>query len=307
MMGHGIDTERPMRLPPTSLIIPSRNRPRLLGELVAAILDGDEVPSEMVIVDDSDCPNEHLAHLATARDCEVRYLWTRSTGLSRANNTGVAAARHDLLIFAQDDILVTPAWFGTIARALIEAGPQSVVTGQVRPGIAETAGAFAPSTVAGEEPVIYQGRTGKDVLFAQNMAMYRRTITEIGPFDERLGPGTPFPAAEDNDYALRLLERGYRIVYVPQAVVSHRAWRTESDYLPLRWNYGVARGAFYAKHLTLRDRFILRRMARDIAIHAAIFPRRFRSERRRSYGAATLVLGIFYGAIKWTLTQRRSK
>ena len=54
----------------------------------------------------------------------------------------------------------------------------------------------------------------------------------------------------------RLLEAGYRIVYSPEAVLFHRAWRTPQSYLPLRWAYGVALGGFFAKHLTLRDRWI---------------------------------------------------
>ncbi len=293
------------RLPATSLIICSRNRSKLLAELVASILEGDEVPTELIIIDDSDSRHEELATLTASRTCELRYLWARSRGLSRANNTGIVVARHDVLVFAQDDVLVTPTWFGTIVRALVEAGPGSVVTGQVLPGEAEVSGGFAPATRTDEHPIVYEGRTSQDVLYVQNMAMYRSAVEKVGRFDERLGPGTPFPAAEDSDFALRLLETGYRILYVPQAVVYHRAWRTDADYLPLRWNYGVARGAFYAKHVRLGNSYMLQRMLTDIRVHVADIPWKVRHDRQRACGNAVLVFGILFGAFKWSLTQHR--
>ena len=90
-------------LPQTSLIICSRNRPVLLNELVDSILEGQEVPTELIVVDDSDDSNEALESRTTTRGCDIRYCWNRSRGLGRANNTGVSLARYDLLVFTQDD------------------------------------------------------------------------------------------------------------------------------------------------------------------------------------------------------------
>src|SRR5205823_6583384 len=105
--------------------------------------------------------------------------------------------------------------------------------------------------------------------------------TRVGDFDDDLGPGARFPASEDSDLGFRLLEAGYHIHYIPEAVLYHRAWRSNSDYLPLRWSYGVGRGAFYAKHLRLDDRYIMRRMIRDVRIHALGFAFHLRRDRRR--------------------------
>jgi GT2 family glycosyltransferase len=293
-------------LPTVSLIIPSRNRPELLLDTVQSILRGDEVPTELVVIDQSDAPHPTLATLTTDRACEIRYLWTQSVGLSRAWNAGIAAARHAILAFIDDDELVTPAWFATIVRALVQAGPRSVVTGRVLPTEAETPGGFAPSTIIDEVPAIYQGRVGKGVLYSNNMVMYRSAIDEVGPFDTRLGSGASFPTSADNDLGFHLLEAGYRIIYTPEAVVYHRAWRGDDDYLPLRWRYGVGRGGFYAKHLSLRDRYMLWRMVWDIKAHTFLFLRHVWHERRRAYGDAVLALGILSGAARWLLTQRKT-
>jgi GT2 family glycosyltransferase len=170
----------------------------------------------------------------------------------------------------------------------------------------EKPNSFAPSTIADEVSTVYEGRIGKDVLYSNNMAMYRSAIDEVGAFDTRLGTGASFPAATDNDCGFLLLEAGYRIVYAPEAVLYHRAWRSEDEYLPLRWRYGVGRGAFYAKHLSLRDRYMLWRMVRDIKAHTFLFLRHVWHERRRAYGDAVLALGILSGATRWLLTQGKT-
>lgn len=293
-------------LPPTSLIICSRNRPELLLETVESVLGGDEVPAEIVVVDQSASPHAVLPTLPAERGCAIRYVWTRTTGLSRATNIGVAAAAHDCLVFTHDDVLVDPAWFGTLVRSLAGAGARSVVTGQVRPAATDVSGSFVPSTVTRPAPATYSGRVGEDVLYPMNMAMYRSAPDEVGPFDERLGPGTPFPAAEDNDFCYRLLEAGYRILYVPGAALTHRAWRSGREYLPLRWNYGSGQGAFYAKYVGLRDRYMLGRMCAAVAHRVrGIALGVLRRDLHGACGNLAYLAGLLYGSLRWTFAERR--
>src|SRR5205807_8896420 len=130
-------------------------------------------------------------------------------GVSHARNLGMAVAAHDVLVFADDDVLATHEWFGTLVDGLIETGTRSVVTGQVRATEPTRSGNFAPSTKVEQSRAVYVGRVGRDVLFS-NMAMHRCVYEEIGNFDERLGPGSAYPGAEDNDLGFRMLEAGYR-------------------------------------------------------------------------------------------------
>jgi GT2 family glycosyltransferase len=273
----------------------------LLLENVKSVLGGTVVPDELVVVDDSDVRNDELANLTTERKCDIRYLWTRRQGLSRATNDGIAEAKHDLLVFSQDDVRVAESWFTTIVGAAMTAEPRSVVTGRVLPTSAEAPRAFAVSNMVRESPAIYRGRLGSDVLLMQNMAMYRSAYEEAGSFDERLGPGTRFPASEDSDFAYRLLEKGYSIVYVPDAVAFHRAWRDEATYIPLRWQYGFARGGFYAKYVSRRDSHMFRRMISDVLIHLRFAPSRARNENLKILGDVALAAGIVTGSLSWTL------
>ena len=302
----GFSTLTPSSLPPTSLILCSRNRPKPLFDCVQSILQGEDLPTELCIIDQSDAQHPKLAALKINRACEIRYLWTRSVGLGRARNAGIAAARHDILAFTDDDVVVPSTWFGSLTRALVRAGSRGVVTGRVLPTVPEMPGGFAPSTKIEEAPAVYEGRVGKDVLWGNNMAIYRSAIASIGGFDECLGAGSRFPSSEDNDLGFRLLEEGYRIIYVPEAMLYHRAWRSKQDHVSLGWSYGRGQGAYYAKYLSMRDRYMLRRMIWDIMHHVRCFPGRVWRQPYRACGDAVYVFALASGGIEWLLTQRRS-
>ncbi|HEY7530693.1 MAG TPA: glycosyltransferase [Gemmatimonadota bacterium] len=280
-----------------SLVVCTRDRPEMLAETLRSILDGDAVPAELIVVDQSRRSSRPSG--LPARGCDVRWLTIDGVGLSRANNAGAAAARHDRLVFTHDDVRVAPGWLGALTGALQRAGERTVVTGRILAGEPEVAGGYAPTLRVQVEPAVYEGRIGYDVLKPLNMAMHRSTLAAVGGFDERLGPGTPFPGAEDSDLGFRLLEAGYRIVYVPEAVLHHRAWRTGREYLPLRWRYGIAQGAFYAKHLRRSDLHVLKRAARDVQWRASQFPRRLRREGLRALGDPVFVVGNVVGAARW--------
>ncbi len=80
-------------LPPTTLIICSRNRPQLLLETVESVLRGREVPSELLIIDQSNAAHATLATLRSDRACEICYRWSQTVGLSRARNIALTMAR----------------------------------------------------------------------------------------------------------------------------------------------------------------------------------------------------------------------
>lgn len=284
---------------PTSLIIASRNRPGMLRETVASILAGTALPAELIIVDQSDRPDETLERMEGEADCRIRYLWTRLRGLCRANNLGAREAAYETLVFTHDDVSVDPAWLATLHGALVESGPDTVVTGRILAGETGRTGGYAPTLRTSTEPATYRGRIGYDVLKPLNMAMFRSALETAGGFDERLGPGTPFPGAEDADLGFRLLEAGFTIRYVPEALVYHRAWRAEAEYLPLRWAYGVAQGAFYAKHLRRNDLHMVRRFVMDALRRARRFPGRLVREPRRALADPIFLAGNVVGALRW--------
>jgi GT2 family glycosyltransferase len=294
----------PSFLPSSTLIISSRNRPQLLLETVESVLQGNEVPNELVIIDQSDTPHPILSTRTLERGCWVRYIHSQTRGVSRARNEGMRVASNDLLVLMDDDFLAPEDWYGLIVKILAQSGPSHVITGRVLPGAAEKAGGFVPALVEDDRPAVFSGRIGTDVLPSCHMAMYRSTFLKVGGFDERLGPGTRFPAADDNDYGFRLLEAGFTIIYAPEATLFHRAWRGKNEYYPMRWAYGRAKGGFYTKYLNLQDRYMLGRMIRDLTIRFIRFPWRFMHKPRLAIGDLYYAFGILSGCLEWFWTYK---
>lgn len=288
-----------MTILPCSLIIPTRNRPRLLAHTVASVLQGDAVPAELVVIDQSNAPLARLGELPNPGNTLIRYIHSASIGVSRARNEGAAAAQFDLLVFIDDDMEVPADWLGVLVAALAEAGSGAVVTGQVLPNNEQIPGGFVPALVESPLPATYSGRIGTDVLPSCHMALYRSAYTALGGFDVRLGPGTRYPAADDNDFGFRLLESGFHIIYTPQASVIHRAWRSGKEYYRLRWNYGRGKGGFYTKYWSLRDRYMLGRMTRDVLLRLVRFPWRVLHRPQLATGDLVYAAGIASGSASW--------
>jgi GT2 family glycosyltransferase len=291
----------------TSLLICSRERPQLLLETVESVLRGDALPAEIVVVDQSAVAHSELAAW-TQHDPPVRYIHSATSGLSVARNIGIAAAAHDDLVIIDDDMFVDHNWFSAIVSALLGAGPRAVVTARVLPDAAANApGGFVPALATSEYPARYRGQLSRDVLAGGHMAARRQVFDEVGGFDARLGAGSRFPAADDNDLGFRLLKAGYEIVYAPEAVVYHRAWRPAREYLTMRWRYGRGKGGFYAKHVPTEPRYMLGRIARDIGRRALGFFGRLRSDTRGAAGDVVYSLGVLVGVVEWSLGLRKTK
>ena len=135
-------------------------------------------------------------------------------------------ARAPWLAFTDDDCHVAGDWLEVIDRAARERGTGSVLTGRVIAGVPEGEAVTAPSLREMGRETTYTSPTFRDVLFGNNMAIPADLLRRVGGFDEGLGPGTPAPAAEDNDLGYRLLRAGVPIRYLPTMVVTHGSWRS---------------------------------------------------------------------------------
>ncbi len=296
-------TEARPRLPAT-VIIPTRGRPQLLDDTVASILAGDELPTEIVIVDQSPQANPRLAGAESVRGSAVVYAHRPDlVGVSAARNEACSLARERTLVFTDDDVLVEPDWLRTIVHAVLDE-PTTLVSGRVLPAEGDRTDGFAPSCIESEKPRIYEGRVWDDVLFSNNMAFSRDVYDALGPFDARLGVGAPYRAATDNDFGFRALEAGYRIRYLPEAVVHHRAFRPMADYPKVMWSYGVGQGACLTKHASLRDRYSLHRLRDSVARRCRLAIGKRSEDRYLAMGEGAYALGVLFGATRWLLFER---
>jgi GT2 family glycosyltransferase len=288
--------------PSVSVIVCTRDRPLLLLDTIASILEGDTKPAEIVVVDQS---RERDAQIAEHADDSIVYISSPGRGLTQARNIGVARARGRVIAFSDDDVRVDRTWLAALVVAIGAEEDRLVSAGQVIPAPPERPGAFTSSYYVDDTPATYTGRIERDPLGGGNMAMYRSGFDVVGPFDERLGAGGRYPAADDNDFGLRLLEAGFSIVYVPEAIVYHRAWRSRWRYPVVRWRYGRGKGGFYGKHLGLSGRHIQRRLARDVGRRLRHLPSNALRNPRQAVGDLAYIAGLASALAQWLVTERR--
>lgn len=288
-----------------SVLICSRHRPQMLLDTVRSVLAGDAVPTELVVVDQSAWALAELAAMRQVDGCSVRYVHSATTGLSRARNVALRTASGEVAVLIDDDMFVDSAWLRSLLAGLPE-GLRAVATGRVLPAPDEGRGGSVPAAalVTREEPAVYRGLQPLDIVPGANVALRREFVLALGGYDERLGAGTRFSAADDNDIGHRLLLAGAEVHHVPAAIVLHRAWRSERELLLLRWRYGRGKGAFYAKHAGLRERWVLRRAARDVATRLRRAARNAARRPRSSAGELVALAGITSGALEWVLRER---
>jgi GT2 family glycosyltransferase len=285
--------------PSVSVIVCTRNRPRLLLDTIESILAGDAKPTEIVVVDQSRDVDPRLD-----RHEDVVLVHSPERGLTRARNLGIAAARGRVIAFSDDDVRVAANWLSSLVAAIGTEPERRVAAGQVIPAPPERSGAFTSSFYVDDTPATYTGRIERDPLGGGNMAMYRSGFDVVGLFDERLGAGGAYPAADDNDFGLRLLEAGFTIVYVPEAIVYHRAWRARWRYPVVRWRYGRGKGGFYGKHLGLSERHIQRRLARDVGRRLRHLPSNAVRHPRQAVGDLAYIAGLLTALTQWLARER---
>jgi GT2 family glycosyltransferase len=276
-----------------SIIIPTRNRAQMLRDTIDSVLAGDLLPDEIVVADQS---TTEPPALPDGDRVAIVHLRLPTPGVSRARNAAITAARGDLVVCIDDDVRVAPDWLRRIAETFEAAPARTVVTGAALSGV--EGDEHVPSLTWRTAPETFRGRLFCDPLAGLNMAVRRSAFDEVGLFDERLGAGAPFSNAEDNDLGYRLLEAGYEIVFVPDAVVYHRGARRGRALARLDWSYGRGQGAFYAKHMSWSDRHMLRRMGRNTAYRLRRLARVLRGD-RGALREGIYLAGLISGALGW--------
>jgi GT2 family glycosyltransferase len=211
--------------PDLTVVIPTYRRAASLARTIDSLLAslGEATPAvELLVVDQGEEePAEHTAARAALGD-RYRHFWVTPPSLPAARNFAIDHARTELIVFLDDDVLVSPGLVETY-RAAFGDSRVGAVAGRVLGPDAE-----GPATSSGPYRLLPYGasRGGFDLdergwvytVQGCNMGLRRSVVASIGKFDTVFRGNA---LREETDVCRRLHQAGWGIRYVPGAVVRH--------------------------------------------------------------------------------------
>jgi GT2 family glycosyltransferase len=216
-----------------SVIIPTYNRCDALRETLEALARVEYPPDlwEAVVVDDGSTDETEKAVRLWAEQrpaVTVRFLRQRNAGPAMARNRGAGAARGNLLIFIDNDIIVEPSF----VRAHLEAHaahPDSWIVGRITHPAAMRGTPFGryrddcwEGYYADHSAVEVEETAG---MSAANVSIPAADFRRLGGFDEDF----TIASSEDWDLGMRARRAGIRVLYHPGIKVLHNDWAGSLD------------------------------------------------------------------------------
>ena len=200
--------------PRVSVVIPMHNaEPFIIGTL-HSILRENDVPIEIVVINDKST-DQSLERVLSIRDERIRIVDGPGTGISSCLNTGIAAAKGDIIMRCDADdqypagrIKEQVAWLDAYPEYAAVCGAFSTM---------DTAGRLVAEMPTGQliEEITGELNSGKTRTHFCTYAVRRAALYSVGGFRPY------FVTAEDVDFQLRLGEVA-NIMYLPRPFYLYR-------------------------------------------------------------------------------------
>jgi GT2 family glycosyltransferase len=217
----------------TSVVIVNKDD-RLLSDTLCALAPfvGTTI-REVAVVDASKGALDHIrASNPWARWIDFIQPPGVGTTIAHQRNVGVRAAGGDVIVFTDSGCIPDDGWLEKLLEPIVNEG-EDVSCGPAK--------SISKSIYSGDR--WWGNSDAKYVTTATtiNIAFRREAFEAVGGFDESFG------AAEDIDFTWRLVDRGYRLRWVRDAVVFHD-WGTPGRQLRRSFFYGKGMCRLLKKH-----------------------------------------------------------
>lgn len=213
-----------------SIVIPTLNRHSILRETIKSLLDCDPIGSllEIIVVDQSDEDNkDQSSQDAIFNHPLVKYYCVSFRGTTKARNFGTNAALGDIIIFVDDDVVVTNNFIQAhlskyiineitgVAGSVLHEGEQQISKNQL--------------SVKQLKDLNLGRHTRFDLAFEYaplwargcNMSFRREWIVKLNGFDENF---FGIALGEEPEFCHRMMAAGGKIIYAPDTVLLHVAY-----------------------------------------------------------------------------------
>ncbi|WP_370945613.1 mycofactocin biosynthesis glycosyltransferase MftF [Amycolatopsis sp. cg5] len=233
---------------PVSVVIPVHNR----ADELRRLLDALDLPedSEVIVVDDASdrdlagfTPGDKAGFIPGSKARFIRHEVNR--GPAAARNTGLLAARHEIVAFLDSDVVPEAGWLETLLAHFDDprvalAAPRIVGLRKAGENALTRYEHARSSLDLGPDEALIVPRTR--VAYVPSAAMLVRVSAVGDGFAEEMR------VAEDVDLVCRLHADGHRLVYDPAARVAHEHRDTVGPWLDRKAFYGTGAAQLALRH-----------------------------------------------------------
>jgi glycosyltransferase involved in cell wall biosynthesis len=234
--------------PRFSIVIPTYSRQERLASCLQSLarLDYPRDRFEVVVVDDgSETPPKTVVDEFRDR-FDVVLLTQSHQGPATARNNGAAWANGQFLAFTDDDCEPDSQWLNALASTFTEK-PDAAVGGCTLNALHDNRCSSASQMLVDYLCSYYNADPHKAVFFtSNNLALPANRFRTIGGFDTTFSCA----AGEDREFCDRWLNRGYQMIYAPEAVVRHSHFLGYRTFCKQHFNWG--RAAFHFHQVRAR-------------------------------------------------------
>jgi glycosyltransferase involved in cell wall biosynthesis len=208
-----------------SIVINTYNRADFLEDCLLGLSELSYPNFEVIVINGP----------STDRTCGILERWQDkikvgeclTANLSMSRNAGIEMADGDVIAFIDDDAVPHPAWLEKLAPHYYNPKVGGVggftidntgVKYQCRKTICDRFGhAYFPNDFFDERPLSFPSSPYYPSLLGTNSSFRASALREIGGFDHTFAY-----LLDETDVCLRLVDRGYGIIYEPDALVYHQ-------------------------------------------------------------------------------------
>ncbi|WP_180537017.1 glycosyltransferase [Micrococcus luteus] len=224
-----------------SVVIPCYNVEKWIEGQVGALLPQLGPDDELVLVDNrsTDGSAEILERLSRD-DPRVRVVQAFDrAGVNHARNTGLRAARNDVILICDADDRVHPGWVEAFRQALRDGG---IAGGVVTP-------VDADGRRIGPDRDLHEIFHGPAYPIGANMGLTRDVLEAVHGFDESFVGGH-----DEADFAWRAARAGFQTHAAPGARIDYLQRPDARSALTQRRNYARTAIQLWARHPDVADR-----------------------------------------------------
>lgn len=235
------------------VLITTLNRPDVISNAIASILNNTYKDFELIIVDQSaNNKTQEIVEGYILADKRVKYLPIGSKGKTKALNYGIRKCNADIIAMTDDDCMVSKDWIEKIVATFRDYPDLALLFGSVEVSSYDATKGIIPTYLPSEKRFFKLHSRFVNSGIGANMVIRENIFDTVGGFDEKLGVGTPLTTYE-YDFFYRVRKKGFEVGVLPSLKAVHYGLKRFED-LPKMGQRGVmGHCAMSFKYIRCRD------------------------------------------------------